>query len=67
MREEVIHQPKMSRKDVLAEYAKTGLNHKYYEDFWQKYSSLYDQYLEEIWYEENISDFALSATIDGMQ
>lgn len=66
MEEEFTPQPKLSRDEVLAEYAKTGLDQRYSQFFWEKYSAKYDSLSEELPYEEDNSDYALSVAKDGI-
>lgn len=62
MEETFTPQPKLSKEEVLAEYAKTGLDMQYADAFWQQYSTTYDRGAEE---EEDNSDYALDTTKQG--
>ncbi len=61
--EPVYKQPKLSREDVLAEYAKTGLSPLYAEIYWKHYSSIYD----ELDGSDDDSDWALESARYGLE
>jgi len=66
MKEKITPQPKLSKEEVLAEYAKTGLDMQYADAFWQQYSSTYDRVSEEMPEDEDNSDYALDTTKRGI-
>lgn len=66
MEEEFNPQPKLSKETVLAEYAKTGLDIKYADAFWQQYSATYDKVSEESPEADDNSDYALYSTKKGI-
>lgn len=66
MKEKFTPQPKLSKEEVLAEYAKTGLDMQYADAFWQQYSSTYDRVSEEMPEDEDNSDYALDTTKRGI-
>lgn len=65
MKEKITPQPKLSKEEVLAEYANTGLDMQYADAFWQQYSSTYDRASEEMPEEEDNSDYAMDTTKQG--
>lgn len=66
MKEKFTPQPKLSKEEVLAEYAKTGLDMQHADAFWQQYSSTYDRVSEEMPEDEDNSDYALNTTKRGI-
>ena len=66
MEETFTPQPKLSKEEVLAEYANTGLDMQYADAFWQQYSSTFDRVSEEMPEDEDNSDYALDTTKRGI-
>lgn len=66
MKEKFTPQPKLSKEEVLAEYAKTGLDMQHADAFWQQYSSTYDRVSEEMPEDEDNSVYALDTTKRGI-